>query len=79
MYLFTVPKTKKMNSQKERSQEDLARMEYDVQKSIEEILEYKVKKYLDVFQISSVQTANKKLDEVSKNQRTHPASDVIKQ
>lgn len=70
---------KNMNSQKERSQEDLARMEYDVQKSIEEILEYKVKKYLDVFQISSVQTANKKLDEVSKNQRTHPASDVIKQ
>ena len=41
-----------MNSQRDRANEDLARMEYDMQKSIEDILQSKVQKYLGVFDTS---------------------------
>merc|ERR1711976_893834 len=67
-----------MNNQKEKANEDLAKMEYDVQRNIEEILELKVSKYLGVFSISSIQTAYKQLEDCARKGKVHPASEGVK-
>jgi len=53
-------------------------MEYDVQRNIEEILELKVGKYLGVFQISSLQTSYKKMEDCTRKGKIHPASEAVK-
>lgn len=67
-----------MNNQKEKANEDLAKMEYDVQRSNEDILSLKVQRHLGVFQISSVQTAYKKMEDSARTGKVHPASENIK-
>jgi hypothetical protein len=67
-----------MNNQKGKANQDLVKMEYDVQRSIEDILELKVSKYLGTFEISSMQTSYKKMEDCARTGRVHPASDQIK-
>jgi len=67
-----------MNNQKEKANEDLAKMEYDVQRNIEDILELKVQRYLGVFEISSIQTAYKRMEDCARTGRIHPASEGVR-